>query len=125
MIPQKYNTKRYAGSNKVSAVLTFPSLSVSDLLALADSASDERVSSLAAKARLSHIDNLLRVAAGLPGLRVAPVVVSALGALCAGEAELLEGLDGVELLGELLELGTSERLDFLQRGGKLAGCIPW
>ena len=57
--------------------------------------------------------HLLRVTASLAGLRVAPIVIAALGALCTAETELLECLYGVEPLGVLLELGLGQGFDFL------------
>ena len=57
--------------------------------------------------------HLLRVTASLAGLRVAPIVIAALGALSTAETELLECLHGVEPLGVLLELGLGQGFDFL------------
>jgi hypothetical protein len=44
---------------------------------------------------------------------VSPIVVVTLGALSTAEAELLEGLHGVEALGVLLELWSRQSFDFL------------
>jgi hypothetical protein len=44
---------------------------------------------------------------------VAPIVIVTLGALSTAEAELLEGLYGVEELGVLLELGLGQGFNFL------------
>ena len=56
---------------------------------------------------------LLRVAARLSFFTVPPIVVGALGALGPTEAELREGLHGVEPFGVFLELGASQGLDLL------------
>ncbi len=63
---------------------------------------------------LERLLYLLRITASLAGLRVAPIVIAALGALSTAEAELLEGLYGVEALGVLLELGLGQGFDFLK-----------
>jgi hypothetical protein len=63
---------------------------------------------------LERLRYLLRVTAGLASLRVAPIVIATLGALSTTEAELLEGLYGVEALGVLLELGLGQGFDFLK-----------
>jgi hypothetical protein len=62
---------------------------------------------------MSDVMILLGVTASFAGLRVAPIVIAALGALCATEAKLLESLDRVEALGVLLELGPGQGFDFL------------
>mmetsp|Transcript_400 Transcript_400/g.786 ORF Transcript_400/g.786 Transcript_400/m.786 type:complete len:656 (-) Transcript_400:41-2008(-) len=63
----------------------------------------------------------VRVSARLALLRAAPVVVLALGALRPREAQLGEGLHGVELLGVGRELGLREGLDLL--GGQALHCL--
>lgn len=62
---------------------------------------------------LDWLLHLLRVTASLAGLRVAPIVIAALGALSTAETELLECLHGVEAFWVLLELGLGQGFDFL------------
>ena len=107
-----------------TTLLTFPCFSKSDLLSLASSVSDEGVLSLAARfirdvaldqivLRGAKDEYLLGITAGLPGFRLAPVVVTA-GAAGAGEANVLEYARRVELLGICLELWARQSFDFLK-----------
>ena len=58
--------------------------------------------------------DLLLITAGLPSWTVAPVVVLALWAFCAREAQILQRCDWVELLGVRSELRPGESFDFLK-----------